>query len=559
MALTGITISDFNPDNFNALLSNNTEKPAVKMVSAPFGQVHQILIDKDAECWKKPLDFAVVWTQPQSVLSSFNRSINFENVSTQEILDEVAQFSLQLIALKRRVNTLFVPAWVQPALERGLGITDLADPKGIANLLMRMNLCLADLIHKHSGIHLLNTPRWVQSAGNQAFSAKLWYMAKVAFTNRVFKQATSEIKAAIRIAEGATKKLVAVDLDNTLWGGIVGDIGWEGLALGGHDPVGEAFVDFQKALKSLRSRGILLAIVSKNNESVALEAIDKHPEMVLRRDDFSAWRINWNDKAQNLLEILADLNLGVNSIVFIDDNPAERARIAESLKEVHVPDWPIDPLEYRAALTNLNCFDSMAISKEDLQRAQMYQAERQREAAKLSLGTLDEWLKTLDMRVRVEALSISNLPRAAQLLNKTNQMNLQTRRMSESEFLAWSQHPERWIWVMHVEDRFGSQGLTGLLSAEKVDSRLRIVDFILSCRVMGRKIEFAMLAVACQHAIDSGCTGVDIHYEETEKNHPCLEFLKKSKLHCKPETQSFHYEANELYPFPLQIQLEWVK
>jgi FkbH-like protein len=555
MSLTGITISDFNPDNFNALLSNSTEQPSLKMISTPFGQVHQTLMNKNAECWQQALDFAVVWTQPQAVLSSFKQALNFEAVSTQQVLDEVEQFALQLIALKSRVNTIFVPAWVQPAFERGLGITDLGDPRGIANLISHMNLRLAELLNEHSGIHLLNSPYWIQATGKQAFSEKLWYMAKVAFSNRVFKLAAADIRTAINIAEGATKKLIVLDLDNTLWGGVVGDLGWQGLALGGHDAKGEAFVDFQQGLKSLRSRGFLLAVISKNDEDVALEAIDKHPEMVLRRDDFAAWRINWNDKAQNLADITAELNLGTSSAVFIDDNPAERARVAESLPEVYVPDWPLDPLEYRTALAGLSCFDSLTLSDEDLNRAQMYQAEKQRDSAKSELGSIDEWLKTLDMQVRVEPLSSSNLPRATQLLNKTNQMNLSTRRLPEPEFLSWSQQPGRKVWTFNVEDRFGSQGLTGLISAEKSGDRLQIVDLILSCRVMGRKVEEAMLAIACQYANDIGCSQVDIEYKKTEKNHPCLEFLKKTKLHSKDDTL-FTFDTSEPYPVPVHLQLE---
>lgn len=556
MTLTGITISDFNSENLNALLCNSPVYPDIGMISLPFGQVHQILIDREAQCWKQNVDFAVVWTQPQTIIAGFKRALDFEPVTIPELLEEVKQFCSHIIALQERVKTIFVPAWVQPVTERGLGIADLGDPRGGANLLMRMNLQLTESMREYPGIHVLNTARWVQAAGPQAFSPKLWYMAKMAFSNRVFKQAAAEIREAIGLAGKGARKLVVVDLDNTIWGGIVGDCGWEGLTLGGHDAVGEAFADFQMALKRLRSRGVLLAIVSKNDESVAMGAIEKHPEMLLRKDDFSAWRINWNDKAQNLVEIVAELNLGIGSVVFIDDNLAERARVAESLPEVYVPDWPSDPLEYPMTLAALGCFDSLALSEEDLQRANMYQEEQKRDTARLSFDSMDDWLKTLDMRVAVEQLSTVNLPRATQLLNKTNQMNLKTRRMAESEFLAWAKNPDTWVWTFSVNDRFGVQGLTGLLSAQRDGERFQIVDLVLSCRVMGRKIEEAMLAFACRQAIEQGCIGIDVQYEKTAANRPILDSLKKSVLQGEPESLLFQFETENPFPVPEHIRLE---
>ena len=186
------------------------------------------------------------------------------------------------------------------------------------------------------------------------------------------------MKAALRAVRGQSRKVVICDLDDTLWGGIVGDAGWENLRLGGHDPVGEAFADFQRELKALTRRGIILAMVSKNTEAVALEAIEKHPEMQLRKDDFAAWRINWDDKAQNIADLMEELNLGLDSAVFLDDNPVERARISEALPEVLVPNLPRDKMLFASTLRKLNCFDSATVSSEDRKRAAFYNAERDR-------------------------------------------------------------------------------------------------------------------------------------------------------------------------------------
>src|SRR5207249_4608997 len=188
----------------------------------------------------------------------------------------------------------------------------------------------------------------------------------------VLQEAARDIKGAVQAIRGESRKLLVLDLDDTLWGGSVGEIGWQNIKLGGHDAVGEAYVDFQRVLKSLLNRGNLLAIVSKNQESVALAALENHPEMVLRPGDFAGWRINWRDKAENIVELVSELNVGLQSVVFIDDNPAERALVAEALPEVLVPQWPESPLLYSAALHDLRCFDRPCLTDEDLTRSQMY-------------------------------------------------------------------------------------------------------------------------------------------------------------------------------------------
>ena len=205
---------------------------------------------------------------------------------------------------------------------------------------MQINLRLLESLAGAPAIHPLWAEKWIQLAGPTAFNHRLWYLGKIPFSNEVFKVAARDLKAALRGLNGQAKKVVILDLDDTLWGGIVGDAGWEGLILGGHDPAGEALVDFQRELKALTRRGILLAIVSKNEESIAMEAIAKHPEMVLKLSDFAGWRINWKDKAENIIDLMAELNLGLDSAVFIDDNPVESARVREALPKVCVPEWP---------------------------------------------------------------------------------------------------------------------------------------------------------------------------------------------------------------------------
>ncbi len=552
---TCVLISDFNLQNFAGYLANDAEFPRLQAVAAPFGQAVSTLLHQDAPCWQDAPDAAVIWTQPHSVSAAFNALLRYETVPLPEVLQQVDEYAALLTGMSDRVKYAFVPSWVLPSYRSVFGVLDMKTAIGLTNTVMRMNLRLAENLEKASNIHVLNTHRWVEQAGRQAFSPKLWYLGKILFGNEVFKAAVRDIKAALGGLLGYARKLIILDLDDTLWGGIVGDVGWENLVLGGHHHRGEAYVDFQLALKSMQNRGILLALASKNEERVALEAIEKHPEMVLKREDFAGWRIDWQDKARNILDLLTELNLGPQSAVFIDDSPAERARVRESLPEVLVPDWPEDPVFYPAALLGLRCFEIPSLSREDLTRTTLYLSENKRRALKKTVSTPEEWLTRLGIRVQVELLHTANLQRATQLLNKTNQMNLTTRRMSEAELMAWAEEKHHRLWTLRVSDKFGDAGLTGIISLEIQDQKAQIVDFILSCRVMGRKIEEAMLSTAIQYARDRGAQKVFARYIATPKNKPCLDFFKSLAPRFRQQGENFIRDGKKPFPVPGHIEL----
>jgi len=552
---TCVLVSDFNLQNFAGYVTNDPEFPPIKAIVAPFGQTGSTLLHKDAPCWQNSPDAAVIWTQPQSVISAYKTLLSYEQVPLQTVLNQVDEYCSLLANISKWVKYVFVPSWVLPSYRSVFGVLDMKTEIGLTNTLMRMNLRLAENIEKASNIYVLNTHKWIEQAGNQAFSPKLWYLGKIVFGNEVFKSAVRDIKAAFSGLLGYARKLIVLDLDDTLWGGIVGDVGWENLVLGGHHHLGEAYVDFQQALKSIKNRGILLALASKNEEQVALEAIGKHPEMVLKLEDFAGWRINWLDKAQNIVDLMTELNLGPQSTVFIDDNPAERERVKESLPEVLVPDWPEDPLFYPSALLSLRCFEIPSLSQEDLVRTTLYLSENKRQTLKKAVGSLDEWLTRLGIRVQIEELHPANLQRAGQLLNKTNQMNLSTRRLSEAELMAWAEDKHHRLWTLRVSDKFGDAGLTGIVSLEIQDQSVQIVDFILSCRVMGRKIEEAMLATAIHHARELGVEGVYARYIPTPKNKPCLDFFKSLAPRFQQQGESFIGDGKMPFPVPKHIEL----
>ncbi len=552
---TCVLVSDFNLQNFAGYAANDPEFPNLKPIAAPLGQPVPALLDKAASHWQDTPDVAVVWTQPQSVSSAFKALLAYEQVPVRQVLQEVDAYCALLADMSERVRYAFVPSWGIPSYRSVFGMLDMKPEIGLTNTLMRMNLRLAENLEKISNIHVLNTHRWIERAGMNAFDPKLWYLGKIPFGNEVFKAAVQDIKAALSGMLGHARKLIVVDLDDTVWGGIVGDVGWENLVLGGHHHRGEAYVDFQQALKSMKNRGVLLAIASKNEEQAALEAIRHHPEMVLTLEDFAGWRINWRDKVQNILELMTELNLGPQSVVFIDDNPAERARVKESLPEVLVPDWPEDPLFYPATLLSLRCFEMPSLSREDLSRTAMYFSESQRQDLKKTVTSLEEWLRHLAVRVRVEELHAANLQRATQLLNKTNQMNLSTRRMSEAELMAWAGQQHRKLWTLRVSDRFGDAGLTGIVSLEIQDRKAQIVDFVLSCRVLGRKIEETLLSRAIHYAHALGVEEVYARYIPTSKNKPCLDFFKSLTPRFQQQGELFIRDVEQPFPLPEHIEL----
>ena len=553
---TCILVSDFNLQNFSGYIANNPEFPCIEPIAVPFGQPIATLLNRELPCWRNSPDVALVWSRPQSVIAEFDALLRYEPISLKTVIQQVDEYSSLLINMSQWVRFAFVPSWVMPPYRHVFSVMDMKTEIGPSNTLMRMNLRLAENLANASNIFVLNADKWIALAGTHAFSPKLWYLGKIPFGNEVFKAAVLDIKAALRGMLGHARKLIIVDLDETLWGGVVGDTGWENLVLGGHHHIGEAYADFQRALKSMQNRGILLSIVSKNEEQVALEAFEKHPEMVLKVEDFAGWRINWQDKAQNIIDLLTELNLGPQSAVFIDDSEVERARVKESLPDVLVPDWPKDPLFYTETLFRLRCFELPSLSSEDTARTNMYLSENKRRKLKENIPSLEEWLRHLAICVKVEKLDTANLQRATQLLNKTNQMNLSTRRLSEAELMAWAQEDHHRLWTLRVSDKFGDAGLTGIVSLEIKDHSAQIVDFILSCRVLGRKIEETMLAIVIDRVQACGIENVFARYIATSKNKPCLDFFESLAPRFQRQGDCFVRDTKLPFPVPEHIELD---
>ena len=547
-------LADFTADSLCKHLTNSGDLPRCEAHCAPYDQVAQSILQADAEHWSRNPELVVVWTRPERVSPAFGRVLLAEAATEAEVLGEVDAFCDLVSRLEGRVPLCVIPSWVLTLPSRGLGIVDLKTEGGAGYLLAKMNLRLLERFAQSRSVFILDMARLLEGAGKWGRSPRTWYLTKNPFGNDVYAGLARELKAALRALSGKTKKLIVVDLDDTLWGGIVGDVGWKNVLIGGHDAVGEAFADFQKALLSLKNRGVLLALASKNEERTAIEVFEQHPEMVLRKEDIVAWRINWEDKATNVALLASELNLGLDSVVFLDDNPVERDRVRQALPEVFVPDLPQDKLLLASFLRGLDCFDTGFISDIDRNRTGLYISQRSRENARGETGSLENWLEQLGTRLLVEPLNDANWDRALQLLNKTNQMNLTTRRFSDLELREWVGREDVSMSTIRLTDRFGDSGVVGIVSLAMSGARAKILDFVLSCRAMGRDVESAMLWLLLDRARKAGHKTVEATYVPTERNAPCLRFLNRA---CAGRDGNlFHWQIEAGCSPPKHISIE---
>jgi FkbH-like protein len=317
---------------------------------------------------------------------------------------------------------------------------------------------------------------------------------------------------------GASKKCLVLDLDNTLWGGVVGDAGLGGIALGQGDAEGEAFILLQQYIRGLKDRGVILAVCSKNEESVAREPFLKHPEMVLRLDDISIFMANWNDKPGNIRQIATQLNIGLDSLVFLDDNPVERSMVRRTVPEVTVLEVSGDPLESLSTLDHSRLFQMVTFGQDDVKRTEFYRANTQRQEIMSSPRNIGDLLETLDMTATFRTVDPTNLPRTTQLINKTNQFNLTTRRYTTAEVQAISES-DNWIaCTVTLSDRFGDNGLISVLLGEIEGDALRLDTWLMSCRVFQRTVEHVVFNQIHEISARRGLSRILGEYIPTPKN-----------------------------------------
>jgi FkbH-like protein len=317
---------------------------------------------------------------------------------------------------------------------------------------------------------------------------------------------------------GRVRKCLVLDLDNTIWGGVIGDDGLEKIEIGNLG-IGKAFTDLQHWIRKLRQRGILLAVSSKNTEAVAREPFDSHPDMVLTMEDIAVFQANWDNKVDNIRQIGAVLNIGLDSMVFLDDNPFERNMVREALPEVLVPELPDDPAEFLEYLYPLHLFETVSLSAEDEERTEMYKMNRERSAERLSYADEEAYLASLNMGSRVEAFDGFNGPRVAQLSQRSNQFNLRTVRYTDAEVLEMARSPDVFTFSFTLEDRFGDNGIIGVVILRKIPEEGLFIDsWFMSCRVLRRGMENFTLNTIVGFAREQGFRFLSGEFLPTARN-----------------------------------------
>ncbi len=522
-------LASFNADPLAPLLCEALERTGVyaRIALGPFGQIPEQILNPASELYaSRPDELLLVPAVEDLLAPLFERPFAFSG-------DEAVDFAQRRLAELR--------GWLEALLDRAPGATVYPVVLGAARLpagfvldpraAVRGQLAL-DTFHRglrelgrlDARVAVVDFAAQREFYGAQPIAdPRLWYLARMRLNPQGFADLAELVARHARAYRGASRKVCALDLDQTLWGGVLGEDGLEGLELG-DEGVALAYQDLQRELLTLHDAGVLLAICSKNNEADAIEAIEAHPGMVLRREHFAARHINWQDKASNLREIAEELNLGLDSFVFLDDDPAERDWVRTALPEVAVPELPEDPAERPAFVQTLASFVRLDVTAGDRQRGRRYREQKARRSVQASAASFEEFLATLEQQVSITRLGGPALARAAQMCQRTNQFNMTTRRytVADLEKLIGDESVE--AFVLALSDRYGNSGITGLSIVRLSDGIADLDVFLLSCRVLGRKIEDVLLAVMAERANARGARFLQGRYVETEKNRLAARF-----------------------------------
>lgn len=407
-------------------------------------------------------------------------------------------------------------------------------PNSFLYQVRKLNFLIAEEASKRKNIFLIDLNRIGLMAGDRLMhDPKMYYVAKMPLSTEILPLVAKHVMEVIAAIKGQIKKCVVLDLDNTLWGGVIGDDGMEGIQIG-ELGVGHAFEDLQMWLKELKERGIILAVCSKNNEDTAKEPFEKHPEMVLRLEDISIFVANWEDKATNIRMIQEALNIGMDSMVFLDDNPFERNLVRSMIPEITVPELPDDPAEYLSYLKGLNLFETVSYSEEDGDRTRQYQAEIGRVSLQKQYESFEDYLKSLEMKATAAPFDTFHFARIAQLTQRSNQFNLRTVRYTEADIERIAKD-DKYITIYYtLEDKFGDHGLISVIIMEKQDGETLFLDtWLMSCRVLKRGMEEFIINKVIETAAKAGYRYVVGEYLKTPKN-SMVEHIYE-KMGFKPE------------------------
>ena len=461
-----------------------------------FGTHAQDLLDPGSRLYSSEPDAVLLLVQTRDVLPAlWNR---FPELGPTEVEEEVERCLRDLRGLvaafrARSRAHLLIQGFELPARPLA-GVLDAQADAGQAETVRGLNRRLLALSREHPGVFVIDYDSLVARHGRDRWHDEAkWLSARMPVAAACLPRLAEEYLRAVLPLTGRVAKALVVDLDNTLWGGVVGEDGPGGLRLDADGP-GAAYLRLQRAVLAAHARGVILAVASKNNPAEAMEVLERHPAMLLRPDHFAAMRVGWQDKAQSLREIAEELNIGLDAVAFLDDNPAERHRVRAALPEVTVIDLPDDPMGYADAVLDSPVLQRLTLSQEDRRRGRMYAEQRARVELQRAATTLKDFWRSLQMEMDMREAVAGDVPRVAQLTQKTNQFNLTGRRYNDQEVAAAMADPTRRVYAVRLRDRFGDSGLAGVAITCDRGPVCEVETLLLSCRVIGRTVETAMLA-----------------------------------------------------------------
>lgn len=433
-------------------------------------------------------DINLILASAEGIFSSYNDFLNNGSINFSKLDKELTSFKSLLVNDKNIQKKIYICTFINYQQQIINSINNYNNSNSVTYILNYINNKLSEFFSKNNNVYLFDLNDLILKYKSQPIDQNYYLISKSYFNLKFYIFFEKEFRKLINLCQKKIK-LILLDLDDTLWGGTVAEIGWEKINLGGNNVLGEAFKNFQKNLLRLKKIGIPLALVSKNNYETAIKAINKHPEMILKSKDFIISKINWKEKANNILEIANELNLTTDSFVFFDNSKFERENAKQRIPDITVPDLSGGPLSYCQKLSELGIVLDKNITTEDKKRSQMYKENFKRDLVIKKYLKKDDWIKQLKIKIKFEKFKKENEDRIIQLFNKTNQMNLRTNRYNNLSLYKLIKKKNTNFYSVKVYDKFGYYGLTALLTIAKKDKIVFLDDFVMSCRVTGRGVE----------------------------------------------------------------------
>ncbi len=533
---------------------------ALETAIGEFNTYSQEILDPNSALYRTKPGMAVLAFQTRDLLPNlWNKYTEMTPEDVQLEIDNAISNLKNLFQIFRsRSQASMVVHNLEMPSVASAGVLDSQNASSQLEAIKRCNRELLGIACEYSGIYLLDYDSLIARHGRDHWhDERKWLTMRMPITADCLHLLAKEYLHFLLPVTGKLCKALVCDLDNTLWGGVIGEDGMEGIRLGSEYP-GASHLALQRAILDLYNRGVILAVNSKNNLADAMEAIDNHPGMLLRPHHFAAFRINWQDKAQNIKEIANELNIGIDSIAFIDDNPVERERVRAELPEVTVLDLPEDPLQYASIVRDSPVFARLTLSNEDHERGKIYAEQRQRLELHQNATSIEDYYRSLKMELQIAPSTTMTLGRIAQLTQKTNQFNLTTKRYSEQQVEELGGNPDWQIYSFSVRDVFGDNGIVGVAFLRKEDETFEIDTLLMSCRVIGRTVETAMISLLADKAKCSGANSIWGWFLPTKKNVPAAEFFSDHKF-----TKVREEESGQLWKFDLSNSSisfpEWIK